>query len=367
MKPIKHFFTLAVGLTAVFCHSSVATTEIKADVEVKQLTHGPKFHWFGYYDKFQFDPSERFLLGMQVDFEFRWNTPEDAVKIGIIDLENDNRWIELAESRAWSWQQGCMLQWVPGSDSEIIFNDREDGRFVSRIMDVRTRETRTLPHPIYHVSPNGKQAVGTSFSRIYDQRADYGYPGVPDPYKEEKAPEEITIYLLDLETGERTEILSLADIAKIRYGDEPIPERLRFNHIQFSPNGERIFFLNRRTRAGDNGTVAYTSNLDGTDIRKVGENSSHFQWRDDEHINIWSGGAYRLHKDDGSGKGEIVFRAGNGHQTYIPSNKDWMVTDTYPTPRKGARLQTIYLYHFPTDTKVILGSFPYSLNFNLIS
>ena len=213
-------------------------------VKVEALTTGPNFHWFGYYDKFQFDPSERYLLSMEIDFEGRWNTENDIVKIGMLDLQDNNRWIELGESRAWSWQQGCMLQWRPGSDSEILWNDREGDHFVCRILNVKTREMRTLPHPIYHISPDGKQALGTSFSRIYDQRQDYGYPGVPDPYKNEKAPEEITIYLLDLETGERTDVLSLADIARIRYGDKPLTESLRFNHIQWSPDGKRFFFLN---------------------------------------------------------------------------------------------------------------------------
>jgi hypothetical protein len=27
-------------------------------------TQGPDFHWFGYYDKFQFDPTGRYMLGM---------------------------------------------------------------------------------------------------------------------------------------------------------------------------------------------------------------------------------------------------------------------------------------------------------------
>ena len=54
-----------------------------------------------------------------------WSTSHDG-----------DRWIELGESRAWSWQQGCMLQWLPGSKTEVIWNDREGGRFVCHILDV---------------------------------------------------------------------------------------------------------------------------------------------------------------------------------------------------------------------------------------
>ena len=50
------------------------------------VTTGPKCHWFGYYDKYQLDPSGRYLLCMEVDFEHRLPRPEDAVKIGMVDL-----------------------------------------------------------------------------------------------------------------------------------------------------------------------------------------------------------------------------------------------------------------------------------------
>src|SRR3712207_3747101 len=91
---------------------------------VRPITRAPKFHWFGYYDKVQFDPTSRYVLGMEVSFEHRTPLPSDVIKIGMVDLEDGDRWIELGESHAWNWQQGCMLQWVPGSKSEIIWNDR---------------------------------------------------------------------------------------------------------------------------------------------------------------------------------------------------------------------------------------------------
>ena len=86
---------------------------------VRQITRGPKFHWFGYYDKLEFDPTGRYVLGMEVDFEHRSPTADDVIRVGMVDLEAGDRWIELGTSRSWCWQQGCMLQWLPGSNSEI--------------------------------------------------------------------------------------------------------------------------------------------------------------------------------------------------------------------------------------------------------
>ncbi|MBM3796688.1 MAG: hypothetical protein FJW31_22135 [Acidobacteria bacterium] len=56
---------------------------------VRQITRGPKFHWFGYYDKLQFDPSNRYVLGMEVDFEHRSPTPGDTIRIGMVDLKDN--------------------------------------------------------------------------------------------------------------------------------------------------------------------------------------------------------------------------------------------------------------------------------------
>jgi hypothetical protein len=88
---------------------------------IRALTHGPKFHWFGYYDKLEFDPSSRYVLGMEAGFQHRTPEAEEEIRLGMIDLESDDKWTDLGSSRAWCWQQGCMLQWLPGSISSRTF------------------------------------------------------------------------------------------------------------------------------------------------------------------------------------------------------------------------------------------------------
>ncbi len=89
---------------------------------VRAITRWPKFHWFGYYDKWQFDPTGRYALGCEVDFEHRSPTPDDVIRIGMVDLKDGDRWLELGETRAWNWQQTCMLQFIPGSQTDIIID-----------------------------------------------------------------------------------------------------------------------------------------------------------------------------------------------------------------------------------------------------
>ena len=93
------------------------------------ITGLPGHHWFGYYDKLQFDPSGRYVLTAQVGFEGRSPQPNDTIRVGIIDLMDSNTWTELGSSVAWGWQQGCMLQFIPGSATKVIWNDRHLGRF----------------------------------------------------------------------------------------------------------------------------------------------------------------------------------------------------------------------------------------------
>ena len=40
----------------------------------------------------------------------------------LVDLEDNDRWIKLGKSRAWGWQQGCMLQWRPGFATQVVYN-----------------------------------------------------------------------------------------------------------------------------------------------------------------------------------------------------------------------------------------------------
>jgi len=181
---------------------------------IRAITRGPKFHWFSYYDKLQFDPSGRYALSMEVGFEHRSPKLDDVIKIGMVDLKNNDRWIELGESRSWCWQQGCMLQWLPGSKNKIIWNDRVSDRFVCHILNFFTGEIRTLPYPIYTISPDGRTAVAPDFRRVQDMRPGYGYAGLPDPYTDDLAPKDTGIFRIDLETDRRDLIISLADIAK---------------------------------------------------------------------------------------------------------------------------------------------------------
>ncbi len=338
-------------------------------IQPRPITAGPKHHWFGYYDKLQFDPSARYALGMEVEFEHRAPTPEDVVRIGMVDLEDGDRWVELGESRAWGWQAGCMLQWLPRSQHETVWNDRIDGRFVCHILNIRTGQKRTLPHAIFTLSPDGQTALSIDFHRLEDMRPGYGYMGIPDPWYGVNAPEETGIHKVDLHSGESSLIVSLAEVAAIPYPHGEIRDAKHyFNVLIFNPGGAHFLFLHRwRFGDGPFHTRLLTARADGSDLTVVDHSghTSHLIWRDPSHILAWSrrpshGEAYYIfpNVEDGSCRSDqIVGKTKmplNGHCTYLSDN-DWVLNDTYPQGEE--RLQDLYLYHVPTDRRVDLGQF----------
>lgn len=354
--------TLASGLAlAGFSRLTLAGDEKLPPV--RAITRGPKHHWFGYYDKFQFDPTNRYVLGMEVDFEHRAPTPQDSISVGMVDLQDGDRWIELGRSSAWCWQQGCMLQWIPGSQSEILWNDREGDHFCCRILDVTSGRSRTIPHPVYALSPDGKTAVSLDFHRLNDVRPGYGYVGIPDPHADELAPEDSGIYRVDLETGAREMIVSLAHISE--YGPRMASmdgAKHKFNHLLFNPDGSRFIFLHRWKGPNGRQTRMFTARPDGKDLRIIDDNgiTSHFIWRDAQHILAFSnqrpyGKGFYLFQDTGNRAVEpigINVMTEDGHCTYLP-NTQWILNDTYPQ----SGFQHVYLYHVPTGRKIPLGHF----------
>ena len=333
---------------------------------VRAITSGPKFHWFGYYDKLEFDPESRRVLGMEVDFEHRSPRADDEIRIGMVDLADGDRWTDLGSSTAWGWQQGCMLQWIPGSSEQVIWNDREDGRYVSRILNVATGATRTLPSAVYALAPDGTWAVTTDFRRLNDTRPGYGYVGIPDPNRDVLAPEDVGVWKVDLATGRRELLFSVAQAAAIPdpYNDTGGFKHY-FNHLLVSPEGARLIFLHRwRSPDGSGrfGTRMFTVGSDGADpyVLDPHGRTSHFIWRDPEHVLAWArhpshGEKFYLYRDRTEAV-EVVapeVMPLNGHCTYLPGNR-WILNDTYPD---NDRLQHPYLYEVGTGRRVPLGHF----------
>ena len=119
-------------------------------------------------------------------------------------------------------------------------------------------------------------------------------------------------------------------------------------------------------------TRMFTADKNGKDLYMLDPSgfTSHFIWRDPEHICAWTKPvgqkeAFYLFRDKTTAfeiVGDNVMKV-NGHNTYVPhTNQEWILNDTYPS--NGGRLQTLYLYHVPTGQRVVLGNFFEPENFS---
>lgn len=318
-----------------------------------QLTEGTgagRFHSHAYYDILVFDAESRLVAGHQVRFAGRQPTPDDAVEIGYVDAEGDRAWTPVGESRAWSWQQGALTQWVPGTRT-LVWNDRDGDAFVARTLDLDTGRGGTLPRPVYAVDPGGRFALSLNMARLDDLRPGYGYPGGAGADLDRRRPADDGVWRVDLATGEARLVLSLRDAARLLAPHLPLKERVKhlvrryvywFNHVKVSPDGRR-FTVKFRYRPRDldrwkwNGRmgVSLTCGVDGADPRLLAWATSHVIWLDDDRLFLWDEAAKEvaLYRDAPSG-GQRVRRMApdlvdhNVHMRHLPGTADRFVFDT---------------------------------------
>jgi len=331
---------------------------------VRAVTRGPKHHFFGYYDKSPWDATGRHLLALETAFMDRPPAADDAAIIGVVDLAQGRRFRPLAETRAWNWQQGSMLQWVAlAADRLIIHNDRIRDRFVSTVRDIDTGESRTLPRPIYALTRDGSRALSVNFARLHRLRPGYGYAGAPDPRADDPHPVDDGVYLMDLSTGEHRLVMSLAQIAAFRRDATMEGGHHWFNHLLVSPDNGRFIFLHRwQRKEGGRYTRMFTANLDGSGLwcAPADEMVSHFDWCGSDRILAWArrrdiGERYYLFTDR-SEEFEVVGEGvltEDGHGSYSPDGR-WLLTDTYPDRE---RMRRLILYHSADKRRVDIGRF----------
>lgn len=339
-------------------------------VPIRAITRPPSHHFFGYYEKTPWDASERFVLGLRVGFMNRMPTPDDSAGIGLIDTQQGDTFAEVAATRAFNMQQGCMLQWLPNAaDRMILFNDREGGRFVTVVFDVRSGAKKVLPRATYAVMHSGRAALTLNFARLHRWRPVTGYAGADDPDVEQLSPKDDGVHRLDLQSGDSRLLLSLDQIAHIDPQASMAGAAHWFEHLQVSPTSERVAFLHRwRTPPGPFFTRMFAMNPDGTALHSFAAGGvSHFDWVDGGQLLVWARhgneGQRFLLFGDRSDRIEAFGVSGldrNGHCSFSPDRK-WLLSDTYPDASGTSELFVVRLadgrrfelgrFHSPPELK----------------
>jgi len=346
-------------------------------------------HFFGYYDKTPWNADDTLLLAGEADFQDRPPTARDVLRLGIVDPSSASGTFEpIAETRAWSWQQGAMAQWLPNGD--VIFNDRDhDGTVRAVVLNLSSGVRRELERGIYAVSPTGREAMSLNFHRIQTTRPGYGYPPAETLPPPRWAPDNDGIWRVDLDRGTAELVLSLAELQAFE-SDPRAREAVNYiNHAVYNTDGSRLCFFhlwNTPYWLYEHTLRWCTIAPDGTELRILDPYSlaSHFAWRNGHEIIGWAfwahdhrdpltpyerwyehtdprgpvRGAYWL-LDDHTGTAHVVAPGvlpHDGHMSWSP-NQQWLLTDEYAILPGNDGWTPLLLYDIANGQRYEIGRF----------
>lgn len=338
-----------------------------------------KSYFFGYYGKSQLDKKNYKLLALETNFTKRLPQKGDEAKIGYFEIKKKKaQFKQLATTKTFNWQQGCMLQWLgPKYNNLIIYNDIYKKKFCSIIMNTITKKKFLLPMPVYDVNAQGTKAICIDFERHYFCRRGYSYAGIENFDKNKKVVEDDGIWLLSLKEKKTQKIINILDLINFKPLSNMKEATHYIEHLMFRPDGKRFCFLHRwKMKEGGIYTRFYTANLDGSDLYLLLDTGrmSHFCWRNNKEIlgyggmpnpinklrknknfikiifrpllpiyhflfkdnsfvsKVATGDSYILLKDKTSEIKKVAseLKYEDGHPSFLPNNKNIFVTDVYP-------------------------------------
>lgn len=283
---IIQVLTCLFGATLLNAQNGKDTTQSLIDLEIKQLTTGKKHHFFGYIGQCRTIPwneSGRYVLGLEVNHIDRLPTPEEFARVILVDTQNDNKIIKLDKSHAWNPQQGTMFYWNPlKPETQFFFNDRDikTGKVFTVLYDIekkkRVREYKFDDRPIGNggVAADGSAFLAINYGRLARLRLVTGYPEALDWSKDEIAPENDGIFVVDITTGKKRLLVSYRQLETELKKDRPELDHtgLFINHTLWNRDSDRVYFFARAgwsktmINKGDNVNVPCSINIDGTGL-----------------------------------------------------------------------------------------------------
>lgn len=252
--------------------------------EIRQLTRGPKHHFFGYIGHVRTVPwneSGRFIVALQTEFQDRMPRPDDAAEIVLIDTQRDGA-IEVVErTRAWNPQQGTMLYWNPQTpETQFFFNDRDPAtqEVFCVLYDIAARkrvaEFRYADTPFANsgVAQRGGWFLGINYARLARLRPVTGYPSARDWTVGAKQPEDDGIFKVNVATREKRLLVSFKQLADALRATHPEVDgrELFINHTLWNRDDDRIYFFVRGDfDQRDRCNIPCVMNADGAGLRPL--------------------------------------------------------------------------------------------------
>ncbi len=285
--PVRGGLGCLVVAAAVVASAGPAAQQ---SARVTQITHGPLHHYFGYIGQSRTVPwnaDGRYLLALQVPYQDRLPGAGDAAEVCLIDTRNNYAVRVVDRTLGWNPQQGTMFYWNPEHpETQFFFNDRDPatGKVFTVLFDIsadggrggRVREYRFDDTPAANagVAQNGGYFTAINYARMARLRPVTGYRDAWDWTKGVGAPADDGVFRVDVGTGQKTLIVSFAQLKEALRGTvENLDARHFFiNHTLNNRNNDLIYFFCRadfeQQVDGPRVNAVFTVRPDGSELTR---------------------------------------------------------------------------------------------------
>jgi len=254
---------------------------------VAQTPEGAQ-HFFGFHDVSPWRQDDKVLALLRVPENLR-ETPSstDTAEVclwepGVSDPS------PVAATRAFNWQQGARVQWLPGASEQLVFNDLDNGEPVTRLIHVVHGAGGTVIPAVYSLHPSGAFGLAPDWHRLSQLWRGYSYDlsAMPQPDRGEPG----DLRRVDIPNGRESVLVAIAKVREMCGQGANAAGSDFLSHATFSPLGTRLCFMYRRfSEDGALFSFFLVCNADGSDIRVLAkEKCSHFDWLDEDRLVIWT-------------------------------------------------------------------------------
>lgn len=299
------------------------------------ITERPGY-FFGFHDKSPFSADGTALLAHRNLIGNRSVRAGDAAEVGVFTGANWAEFRSLGRTTGWNWQLGSMLQWFGTSNDCVVYNTVNSGQAVAVVQGLDGKLRAQWPHPVVHVSPDGRHACSYNFYRV-----EAGMPGYGIVLDQPSLGNDHDNYFRVFSTadGIASFELSLAEAAARTHHPSMVGAFHYFHHALFNPTSQRVFFLHRWLDTNRRRwTRLFSVGVDGSDLYlfPMDEMVSHITWASASAIFSYlrypgQGDGYYL-VEDCTGQARRYFENvlnSDGHPTMDP-RRGIVITDTYP-------------------------------------